>query len=168
VVSTSFEQFVVAVTPRLVRAARMLLGNARDAEDMAQETLIVMHRRWSRLRRPDAAEAYALRTLVRLTRRHMRSARHRLEALDMGDGAVFERPVPDAPGRDDDLLAVIRALPARQREAVVLRFYLDQSIADTAQAMRCSPGTVKSQVSKALDTLRNAVTRDPDQISGGT
>jgi DNA-directed RNA polymerase specialized sigma24 family protein len=80
-VPPSFEEFVAASTPRLVRTARMLLGSANEAEDMAQETLIVMHQHWGRLRNQDAADAYAYRTLVRLVRRYVRSARFRHESV---------------------------------------------------------------------------------------
>jgi RNA polymerase sigma-70 factor (sigma-E family) len=150
--SVGFEQFVASSTPRLVRAARMLLGEAGDAEDMAQETLIVMHRHWARLRETDAAEAYAYRTLVRLTRRHARTGRLRRAALD-GDVARQVAATPPVE-RDDQLAAALAALPTRQREAVVLRYYLDLSISETAHLMRCTQGTVKSQVSKALAALR--------------
>lgn len=150
--SVGFEHFVASSTPRLVRAARMLLGEPGDAEDMAQETLIVMHRHWARLRDTAAAEAYAYRTLVRLTRRYARSARLRRVAVneDAAHRVVATPPVE----RDDQLKVALAALPARQREAVVLRYYLDLSIADTARLMRCTQGTVKSQVSKALAALR--------------
>jgi DNA-directed RNA polymerase specialized sigma24 family protein len=58
-VPVTFEQFVAVSSSSLVRAARMLLGDAAEAEDMAQETLIVMHQHWARLRNPDAAQACA-------------------------------------------------------------------------------------------------------------
>lgn len=157
-----FEQFVTSSTPRLVRAARMLLGSASEAEDMAQETLIVMHQHWGRLHNQDAAVAYAYRTLIRLTRRHQRSARFRYETVADAGGAASGRPVAPPTDRDDSLNAALSSLPRRQREALVLRYYLDFSVSDTARVMRCSQGTVKSQVSKALAALRQALPC-PDQ-----
>lgn len=151
--AVGFEQFVASSSPRLVRAARMLLGEAGDAEDMAQETLIVMYQHWGRLRDTGAADAYAYRTLVRLTRRHARMARLRRAALQ--DDAARDALATLSMERDDQLKAALAALPARQREAVVLRYYLDLSIAETARLMRCTQGTVKSQVSKALTALRD-------------
>lgn len=158
----SFEQFVAASTPRLVRTARMLLGSASEAEDMAQETLIVMHQHWGRLRSEDAADAYAYRTLVRLTRRYLRSARFRRESVVDLAGAAAADPVDPPVTGDETLQAALGVLPVRQREAVVLRYYLDFSIRETARAMRCTEGTVKSQVSKALASLREEMER-PDR-----
>jgi RNA polymerase sigma-70 factor (sigma-E family) len=155
----TFEEFVAASSPRLVRTARMLLGNGSEAEDMAQETLIVMHRQWRRLRDPAAAEAYALRTLIRLTRRHLQRARFRHESaradvLGAGEGAIEPPREPDG-----DLVKALAALGSRQREAVVLRYFLDLTIEETSRLMRCSPGTVKSQTSAALAALRRHLER---------
>lgn len=97
--AVTFEQFVAAASPRLVRAARLLLGGAAEAEDMAQETLIVMHQHWPRLCNPDAAQSYAYRTLVRLTRRHVRSARVRHERA-AGAAPSAKLQVADPLGED--------------------------------------------------------------------
>jgi RNA polymerase sigma-70 factor (sigma-E family) len=155
----SYELFVSASAPRLVRAARMLLGRAAEAEDMVQETLIVVHQHWSSIRTPEAAESYAYRTLVRLTRRHLRSARFRREALV--DGHLgFDAPAQHEIGEQhEELGTALAALPPRQREAVVLRYFLDFSIDETARVMRCKPGTVKSQASKALAAMRDRLQR---------
>lgn len=149
----SFEEFVEVSSPRLVRTARMLLGSNSDAEDLAQETLIVMHRHWARLRNPGAAESYALKTLIRLTRRHLQRAHVRREA-PLPDPIDLDQAIASAP---DDVPAVMRALvalPLRQRETLILRYFLDLTVADTARLMRCSPGTVKSQTSDALTAMR--------------
>jgi RNA polymerase sigma-70 factor (sigma-E family) len=161
-VAVSFDEFVVAAGPRLIRAARLLLRDAGEAEDLAQETLVVMFRRWRHLRDPAAADAYAYRTVVRLTRRHLRRARFRYETT-VAEVADQVADLPRVGG--DELTAELTGsvrdallmLPARQREAVVLRYYLDLSVEDTSRAMGCATGTVKSQVSKALASLRSAI-----------
>lgn len=154
--AASFEQFVDSSTPRLVRTARLLLGSASESQDLVQETLIVMFRRWGRLRDPAAADAYAHTTLVHLARRHLRRARFRHEwPPDSGFTDDYESDaaalMPESNPEVTDALAL---LPLRQRETVVLRYYLDLSVEETARTMRCSVGTVKSQTAKALDSLR--------------
>jgi RNA polymerase sigma factor (sigma-70 family) len=131
----------------------MLVGSRSDAEDLAQETLIVMHRHWARLREPDAAESYALKTLVRLARKHLRRLHLRRETPLPGRSEVDE-PVATTVEIGPDLMVALAALPVRQRETIVLRYFLDLSIADTAVVMRCSAGTVKSQTSDALTAIR--------------
>src|SRR5947209_13401054 len=100
----------------------MLLGSSSEAEDMAQETLIVMHRQWRRLRDPAAAEAYALRTLIRLTRRHMQRARFRHESRLIDVLGAGEATIDPPLEQDGDLVRGLAALGTRQREAVVLRY----------------------------------------------
>ena len=152
-----FEEFVLSASPRLVRTARLLLGNPSEAEDMAQETLIVQHQHWQRLRDLGAADAYAYKTLVRRTRRHLQRARFRHETTTPPDAMPPSAPAVDAHSDDGGLATALVGLPARQREALVLRYYLDLSIQETAQVMGCGTGTVKSQTSKALSVLRNTV-----------
>jgi RNA polymerase sigma-70 factor (sigma-E family) len=166
-VPLSFEEFVTSSSPRLVRAARLLLGNAAEAEDMTQETLIVMYRRWGQLRDPVAADAYAYKTLVRLTRRHQRRARFRHEFVTSDE--LVGMPASGASDEfDDGLTQALLTLAPRQREAVVLRYFLDLSIDDTATLMGCSPGTVKSQVSRALTSLRTNLDADrPSRTKAG-
>ena len=150
----SFEEFVEVSSPRLVRTARMLLGSSSDAEDLAQETLIRMHRHWSRLREPNAAEGYGLKTLVRLTRRHLTRARFRREE-PLSDQFDVHQPESSTSEDAPAVMNALAALPLRQRETIVLRYFLDLTVEDTARVMRCSAGTVKSQTSDALNAMRS-------------
>lgn len=132
----------------LVRLAR-LLGDPADAEDVVQTAFMKVYRR-TRLREPDLAGAYLRQTVVNLTRsgwRRRATARRHAPAL------VTEATTdPDLAGR----LAVRRALAdlsARQREAVVLRYYADLTEAATAQAMGISVGSVKGYTSRGLARL---------------
>lgn len=141
----------------LLRLGIMLLGQRAAAEDVVQEAFIrvdsVLRRRGG-----DVGLAYVRQAVVNLSRS---SLRRRLVALRHAP-----RPAPDAPGADegaiaalerDELLAALRELPRRQREAVVLRHCCDLSEADTAQLMGCSVGSVKSYTSRGLVALRNAM-----------
>jgi RNA polymerase sigma-70 factor (sigma-E family) len=154
--SRSFDDFVVQASPRLLRAAMLLTGSRADAEDVTQEALLAVYRRWERLRAPQAAYTYASVTMTRLAHRHLRKARARREVnlADLPDRASLDVAI-DASVEGAAMRTMLLTLPPRQREAVVLRFYLDLSVETVARAMRCTPGTVKSQVSKALATLRS-------------
>jgi RNA polymerase sigma-70 factor (sigma-E family) len=158
-VQRSFEQFVESASAGLVRAARLLLANPADAEDLVQEVLIIMYRRWPYLRDLAAAQSYSHVTLVRLTKRHLRRARFRHDrpfSLETHDAAAGSDP-----RHDDELASALARLPRRQREAIVLRFFLDLSVEDAARIMRTSQGAIKSQVSKGLATLRTQLSRTP-------
>ncbi|HEX7165995.1 MAG TPA: sigma-70 family RNA polymerase sigma factor [Acidimicrobiales bacterium] len=146
------EQTFEFAYPRLVavattRAAR-ILGSADDAEDVAQEALLKAHGAWPSI--APYAEAWVSRVstnaaLSRL-RRRTPSLDDRRAAID-DTGPVAQRV---------DVLRALEALPARQREAVVLRHVLDLGERDTAAAMGCSPGAVKRHLHRAMATLRDA------------
>jgi RNA polymerase sigma-70 factor (sigma-E family) len=133
-----FEEFVRSRSGALVRFGFLLTGDRGVAEDLLQEVLAALYLRW---RRTDAPEAYARKALVNRSINHWRSRRRRPES-----------PLPE---RFD--VAGPRALPARQRAAVVLRYVEDLSEADTARLMRCSVGTVKSNAARGLARLREVV-----------
>ena len=136
----------------MTRLAAML--GADDPEDVAQEAFVRLHRRSRTLRDPHAAVAYLRSTVVNLTRsrlRHLSVVRRLAPA-----------PPPDVPSAEHDvvrqeshrhLLDALGQLSARHREALVLRYWLDLSEAEMAEAMSVSKGTVKSHVSRGLDAL---------------
>ncbi len=157
----AFAAFVVARSGALQRAAYLMVGDAQRAEDLTQEALVKTYAAWSRLRDPANAEAYCRRaittTAISWFRRkgwsHERSVAHPPEPTAAG-GA---RGVPghaDAVADREALWAALRRLPPRQRAAVVLRYYEDLTEVQTAAAMGCAVGTVKSQVSAAVRRLR--------------
>jgi RNA polymerase sigma-70 factor (sigma-E family) len=136
----------------MTRLAAML--GADDPEDVAQEAFVRLHRRSRTLRDPHAAVAYLRATVVNLTRsrqRHLSVARRLAPA-----------PPPDVPSAEHDvvrreshrhLVDALGQLSARHREALVLRYWLDLTEAEMADAMGVSRGTVKSHVSRGLDAL---------------
>jgi RNA polymerase sigma factor (sigma-70 family) len=131
------------------RAGYAVLGRRADAEDCAQEAMARALVRWRRVQ--EYAPAWVARVATNL-------------ALDRARRLNRQHPEPDAGVVDDpvavrrhDLVTALRALPKRQREAVVLRFLVDLSEAQTAQAMGCATGTVKSAAARGLDRLRHAL-----------
>lgn len=140
----------------LCRLATMLLGDPGQAEEAVQEAFLRTFVGWRRLRHPERAGAYLRAAVVN----QCRSRGRRRLSEQRGYRAVWTADATSAAGseveRASEVLVVldaVRALPARQREAVVLRYYADLSEAEVAKALSCAPGTVKSQLSKARTTL---------------
>jgi RNA polymerase sigma-70 factor (sigma-E family) len=152
----SLEAFVASRHRSLQRSAYLLTGDAGQAEDLLQATLLKVAPRWDRVVANGDPEAY-VRTV--LYREHVSSwRRHRGRELLSLDGSL---PEPVAAGHDDlvvDRLAVralLDQLTRRQRAMLVLRFYEDMSEGMTAQVLGCSVGTVRSQTARALARLRS-------------
>jgi RNA polymerase sigma-70 factor (sigma-E family) len=143
-----FRDLYAGRAPALRRTAFLLCGDWHVAEDLVQVTFEKVYASWSRLREP---EAVLRRTLVRCwvdeTRRPHRRA-HPVEQLP-------ERPV--ATVEQHSLQEALAAVPPRQRACLVLRFFDDLSVAETARLLGCTEGTVKSQTSRGLEALRAAL-----------
>ncbi|AGS69242.1 ECF subfamily RNA polymerase sigma-24 subunit [Streptomyces collinus Tu 365] len=144
--------------PRLMRTAFLLTGERHAAEDLVQSTLERVYVAWRRVGSADDPEAYVRRVMINA---HARRHRRRLkEFLAPRDDAGLVREVADAGDRmaqaddRDALLEALAQLPARQREAVVLRYWEDLTETQTAEAMGCSVGTVKSNAAKGIAKLR--------------
>jgi RNA polymerase sigma-70 factor (sigma-E family) len=165
--TSAYSEFVEHRSHALLRTAYLLVGDHQLAEDLLQEALIKTFIAWPRLRDPSKVDAYARRTIVTtaISWRRRRS--------------FHERPVdvlPDAASGADEveglathrvLVAHLRDLPPRQRAAVVLRFYEDLSVAQTAEMMGCSVGAVKSHVSVAVGKLRERMGPALDLVPAG-
>ena len=151
-----FAEFVRARWASLYRLAYLLTASPTAAEDLLQTTLEKAYVKWSRISPTDHPEAYVKRMLVNTLvsgRRRAWIGERPTEVLpeevgESGEGAVLDRSV---------LWPLVCALPARQRAVIVLRFYEDLSEADIAVALGCRPGTVKSQSSAAIGSLRRAL-----------
>ncbi|WP_432026599.1 SigE family RNA polymerase sigma factor [Streptomyces sp. 1222.5] len=153
-----FQSFVVGRWPRLMRTAFLLTGQQHAAEDLVQSTLEQVYVHWRKVGSADDPEAYVRRVMINA---HARRHRRRLkEFLAPKDDSGLVREVADAGDRiaqADDRSALLKALaqlPARQREAVVLRYWEDLTETQTAEAMGCSVGTVKSNAAKGIAKLR--------------
>lgn len=155
----AFERFVVRVSPMLVRAGFLLTGDRGHAEDLAQTALLRVYRRWDSIWQ--SPEAYAHEVLVNLARDRGRTLRRRPREVELPDssraravdesGQLLER---------ETLTRAVRRLPRRQREVVVLRFFLDLSVAQTASALGTSEGAVKAYAARALKRLRTQLEAD--------
>jgi len=161
---SAFSEFVAARSTALFRTAYLMVGDHQLAQDLLQEALVKTLIAWPRLNDPDHVEAYARRIVVNTSISWRRRK------------SFHERPaetLPEPVSHDavdnllthDVLLAHLLALPPRQRAAIVLRYYLDLTEAQTAEAMGCSVGTVKSQVHVALKRLRASLGRDLEEMT---
>ena len=146
----AFDAFYQASFGRLVGQIYAMCGSVTEAQDCVQEAFIRVHRRWERVEHP---HAYLRRAVVNQVTSHHR--RRRLEIRKAAAAAPSEeqhQPV-------DELRDVIRRLPARQRTAVVLRYYVGLPEAEIAATMGCGVTAVKSLLHRALRELRKVVER---------
>lgn len=150
-----FADFVAARGPALMRTASLLTGDRGHAEDALQEALTKAAMKWPSISRDGNPEPYVRRALYTVVvDRWRRRSRRAPEAL----GEPPDRASAVDVGSDADRRLVLREalarLTPRQRQVLVLRFYEDLTEAQTADVMRCSTGTVKSQTRHALTRLR--------------
>jgi RNA polymerase sigma-70 factor (sigma-E family) len=145
----------------LVRLAAMLVRDTSTAEEVVQDAFIAMHDGWHRLKDSEKALAYLRQAVVNRSRSVLR---HRVVVEKNAP-----KPAPDMPSAEHGamallersaVIAALRDLPERQREAIVLRYYADLSEADIAAAMRISRGAVKSHTARAMASLKAALEKD--------
>ena len=150
-----YTEYVAARLPSLRELAAVLCGDSQRADDLLQATLTTLYVHWGRVRAATHPDAYARAVLVREFIHERRSVWVRRVSLS---GRVADSPAT-AVDQDAvlDLRAAVAALPARQRATLVLRFYCDLNVDQSAEILRCSPGTVKSQTAKALATVRRTL-----------
>jgi RNA polymerase sigma-70 factor (sigma-E family) len=154
-----YSDYVSARLPSLRRLALLLCHDWQRADDLVQAAIVRLYVKWAKAAAADNTDAYVRTILVREFLHEHRSGWARLVRL--GDELPAEQAAPVV-DRDAvlDLQAAIAALPPRQQAALVLRFYCDLSVEASAQILACSPGTVKSQTSRALGTLRRLLGPD--------
>ena len=138
----------------LVRLAVLIVGDLATAEDVVQDAFEQLHRRWRTLRKQSSALNYARSAVLNGSRSVLRrrSVARRHEArisvsshTDADAAAGFEQR--------SELIEAFRRLPARQREVLALRYYVDMSVADAAATLHISEGAVRSTASRGLDAL---------------
>ncbi len=149
----TFREFVVARGPDLTRMATLLCRDRSDAEDLVQDTLASAYASWRRIEAAASPEAYVRRMLVNRHVSWWRRHRGRVEPrADVPDVATADPT--DATANADAVRRMLRELPPRQRAAVVLRYYADYSDNQIAETLSCTEQTVRSQISRALASLR--------------
>jgi RNA polymerase sigma-70 factor (sigma-E family) len=146
----------------LVRLATLLLHDNGRAEEIVQDAYVALHGHWRRLRDADKALAYLRASVVNRSRSALR------HQTVVNRYLAVARRVPDEPSAEsgaletlqhDAVVAALRALPTRQREVVVLRYYIDLTEADIAATLGISRGAVKSHCSRGMAALRETLER---------
>ena len=156
----SFDAFVNANLDGLLRTGFLMTSDEKEAEDLVQECLLRVAHHWARRGSVRHPVAYARRVLINLAiddAEHRARRRAELHDADVAGADSAELAQVDTRG---ELAAALGALAPRQRAVVVMRYFLDLSEAETARALDCSVGTVKSTASKALVRLRESLDLD--------
>ncbi|MEP7054954.1 MAG: SigE family RNA polymerase sigma factor [Actinomycetota bacterium] len=151
--SEGFDAFVVGHAASLLRLAYLLTGDRGHAEDMLQDALERAYRHWPRVIAADRPDAYVRQVLIHAVTDRWRKRRFAEVPLTLYSDRATGDDMHDVDLRDV-LVRGLRALPVRQRTIVVLRHCFDLSEVDTAAAVGCSVGTVKSQTSRGVARLR--------------
>jgi RNA polymerase sigma-70 factor (sigma-E family) len=149
-----FAEYAAARQHHLQRTAFLLCGDPVSAQDLAQEALTNLCRAWPRARRADSVDAYARRTLINVYLSHRRRLGRDQEAQRALIGEAREQDGAEQSAQRLALLAALDQLGKRSRAVLVLRYWEDMSVQQTADVLGCSVGTVKSQTSRALVRLR--------------
>src|SRR5580704_4397532 len=150
-----FREFMRDRASLLHQTAYLLCGDWHLAHDLVQDTLVKAYQHWPRVRRADSPNAYVRAILVNEARGRWRRRERTVPVARFPDGR--EPVAPDATDevtRRDGLLQALLALPLRQRATVILRYLEGMTERETAAALGCSEGTVKSQSARALGNLR--------------
>ena len=138
----------------LVRLAVLMVGDQPTAEDVVQEAFLGLYRRWPALKDPERALAYARSSVLNGCRMALRARSRRDKITPAAPDDIESAEATALLGEASrEVIAALRRLPARQREAVVLRYFLDMTENQAAKAMRVSRGTVKSATSRGLAAL---------------
>lgn len=151
-----FRDWVITRQASLLRYARRLTRDWYEAEDLVQLALVRLYANWARVNRRDELDAYVRRSIynVLLDNRSSAWSRHERVIDVIPDVAVDQREDRED---HDPLLAALGQLPPRQRAAMVLRYWEDCTVEETAELLDCSTGTVKSQRSRGAEKLRALV-----------
>ena len=159
-----YSEYVAARLSSLRRLAAVLCNDWQRADDLVQSTLVKLYVHWGRVRAATHPDAYARAVLVRESIHERRSVW--VKRVSLG-GKVTDSPTAEV-DQDAvlDLRAAVAALPARQRATLVLRYYCDLNVEQSAEILGCSPGTVKSQTARALEAVRRALGPAPAARSG--
>lgn len=153
-----FAAYFAARRDAVRRTAYLICGDWHRADDLAQTAFVAVHRRWRKIKDKGALDAYVRRCLTTAAIDESRRPWRRERSTEV----LPERPAGggDVDSLGDDvstrsaLVEALQQVPPRQRAVLVLRFLEGQSVTDVATALKCSEGTVKSQTSRGLETLR--------------
>jgi RNA polymerase sigma-70 factor (sigma-E family) len=152
-----YSEFASSVWPTLYRTAIMIVGDRQLAEDLVQSALVKTYLAWPRLRETDKAHAYTRRVMVNVARDwfRKRSWTHESTSDTASDANTPSGDHSSALVDRVTMADLLQSLPLGQRSVVALRFLEDLSVQETADLLNVTTGTVKSQTSAALATLRS-------------
>jgi RNA polymerase sigma-70 factor (sigma-E family) len=154
-----FAEFVRTNTAALLRTGYLLTGNAGAAEELVQDTLVRLYAKWNKVQAAEQPLAYVRRSLTNAyINQQRRSAGHELR-FDLLPDRADERDAVATVADRDELWPLLELLPARQRAALVLRYFHDLPDDQIAAALECRDGTVRSLISRGLATMRQAAER---------
>lgn len=151
-----FDEFVLARAGHLRRVAFLVIHDWQLAEDVVQDALVKVYLAWPRIR-PASLEAYVRRAVINTAISATRKARR-----EVPSGHVPDTAVDDDLALDAGVCRVLSVLPPRQRAVVALRFLDDLAVAEVAEILGISEGSVKSQTSRGLSVLRRALSGSPE------
>ncbi|MET7951656.1 SigE family RNA polymerase sigma factor [Micromonospora sp. NPDC005324] len=156
---------VRAGLPRWRRTAYLMCGDWHQGDDIVQRVLTELYRNWPRARRADNLNALVRTMLLRRLIDERRRGWARVLLTDL----LPERPARAAPDVTErlDVVAALHQVAPRQRAVLVLRFFEDLTVEETARVLGCAPGTVKSQTAKGLATLRGLLASGGDDVLNG-
>lgn len=152
----AFDTFAHAQAAPLLRLARLMAASEQDAEDLVQDTLLLVYRKWGQVSAADSPAAYANRMLVNQSRTSRR--RRRFATVAAHEDEVMGSDMA-ASGDIEEALALrgaLRQLPERQRVAIVLRYYMHMSSSEIAEVMALKESSVRAALSRAIATLRES------------
>jgi len=157
----TFEEFVTARLPALLRYAHLLTGDPHTAADLVQDTLVKVHSRWRRVVAADRPELYVKRMLTNAFVDRQRGSWLRRVVLrplpdDAGPPTADDHAVVSA--ERDEMWLLLARLPRQQRAALVLRYYEDLPDHEIGELLGCGAGAVRAYISRALATLRAHLT----------
>jgi RNA polymerase sigma-70 factor (sigma-E family) len=162
----NFRDYISSRLDPLRRTAFLMCGDWHAADDAVQVAVVKVYQNWRRISRMEDLDAYVRRMVINA----WLDERRRPWRRERSTSSLPARTQPAGDSAVDDRLAILthlEALPPRRRAVIVLRYYCDLSVEDTAAVLDCSPGTVKSQTARALETLRAAMIDVPDLVCEG-
>jgi RNA polymerase sigma-70 factor (sigma-E family) len=146
----AFREYVAVRMERLRRTAFLYCRDWHTADDLVSTTLTKLYQHWQRAQQAENPDAYVFGILAHAWLDERRRPWRRERAVP----DVPDRALPAPAGGDADLLALLASLPPGRRACLILRFYCDLSVEQTAEILGISVGTVKSQTARGLETLR--------------
>lgn len=163
-----YREYVAARLDQLRRTAYLLCGDWHAADDLASTALVKLLRHWRRVSTMDNPDAYVRRTLLRAWLDERRRPWRRESVWDVVPDRPADRAGPDGVADRLTILALLAELPPKRRAVLVLRYFCDLSVEETARELGCAEGTVKSQAARAIETLRARLVGPPTGVKEAT